>query len=110
MGSIPTAISLQVIVVGGGICGLSAAIALRRAGHHISVFEKYSADADAGAGIVVCSNAVKVLKAWGLDLEGAGMLKWKIGYILQGTTLEVLDIMYGEGSQVNKEGDNGEAQ
>ncbi|OQU97504.1 FAD binding domain-containing protein [Cladophialophora immunda] len=108
MGSITLPISLQVIVVGGGISGLSAAIALRRAGHHVTVYEKYSADADAGAGIVVGANAVKVLRQWGLDLEGAGMLKYKAGYILEGKTLERLDFVYGEGSHVNDEKSNGE--
>ncbi|KIW90974.1 uncharacterized protein Z519_08757 [Cladophialophora bantiana CBS 173.52] len=62
MGSIKPPISLRVFVVGGGICGLSAAIALRRAGHHVTVYEKYSADADAGAETVVGTNAIKVLK------------------------------------------------
>ncbi|OAP62772.1 hypothetical protein AYL99_01999 [Fonsecaea erecta] len=109
MSSIPTPISLQIIVVGGGICGLSTAIALRRAGHHVTVYEKYPANADAGAGIVVGANAVKILKQWGLDLEAAGMLKYKAGYIIEGKTLKVLDIVYGEGSHVNDEKSNGES-
>ncbi len=110
MGSISPFISLQVIVVGGGICGLSAAIALRRAGHHVVVFEKHAANADAGAGIVVCANAARVLKQWGLDLGVVGMPKYGAGLIVHGITLEVLDVVYGEESQVNKESDNGEGQ
>lgn len=110
MGSLSAPVSLDVIVVGGGIGGLAAAIALRRAGHHVTVFEKYAADADAGAGIVVCANAGRVLKQWGLDLEGAGMLKYQRGYILNGKTLEVAETVYGEESNLNKESDNGEAQ
>ena len=92
------------------ICGLSTAIGLRRAGHHVTVYEKYSAEADAGAGIVVCPNATRVLKQWGLDLEDAGMLKYQAGYVLDGKSLEVLDVIFGDGSRVNKEEDNGESQ
>ncbi|KIY04085.1 uncharacterized protein Z520_00777 [Fonsecaea multimorphosa CBS 102226] len=109
MGSISPPTSLRVIVVGGGICGLSAAIALRRAGHHVTVYEKYSANADAGAGIVVGANAARILKQWGLDMEDAGMLKYKAGYIMEGKTLKVLDFVYGEGSHVNDEKSNGES-
>ncbi|EXJ63427.1 uncharacterized protein A1O5_11476 [Cladophialophora psammophila CBS 110553] len=90
--------SLRVIVVGGGICSLSAVIALRRAGHHVTVYEKYSADADAGAGVVVGANAIKVLKQWGLDMEGSGLLKYKAGYVSEGKTLKILDFVYGEES------------
>ena len=110
MFSISTPISLNIIVVGGGIGGLPAAIAIRRAGHRVTVYEKYSADADAGAGIVVCANAARVLKQWGLDLEGAGMLEYKARYILQGRTLEILELVFGEKSKVNQHSDNGEHQ
>ena len=58
---------LNVIVVGGGIAGLCAAIGLRGAGHHVQLFEKAPTATAFGAGIVIAHNASKVLSSWGLD-------------------------------------------
>ena len=85
-------VSLHVIVIGGGVCGLSSAIALRRAGHQVTVYEKYAASADSGAGIGIPSNAVRILKRWGLDLEGAGMMPMVQGVVLDGKTLEIYKV------------------
>jgi salicylate hydroxylase len=110
MGSMQAPVVLDVIVVGGGICGLAAAIALRRSGHHVTVYEKYSYDADAGAGLVVCANAVRVLRQWGLDPEGVGMLRFKQGQIIDGKSLQIYETVYGDGSEINTEEVNGESQ
>lgn len=60
-------IPLDIIVVGAGIAGLSAAISLRRAGHHVWILERSSLGNEVGAAINVCPNASRVLLAWGLD-------------------------------------------
>ncbi|KKB62374.1 monooxygenase [Robbsia andropogonis] len=61
---------LDIIIAGAGIAGLSAALALRRAGHLVRVFERTRALQPIGAAISVWPNGVKVLRALGL---GVGM-------------------------------------
>ncbi|EXU95565.1 FAD-dependent oxidoreductase [Metarhizium robertsii] len=58
---------LNVIIVGAGIAGLSAAISLRRAGHCVHLYEKSSMNDEIGAAIHVPPNASRFLTAWGLD-------------------------------------------
>lgn len=57
---------LRVGIVGGGIGGVALAVALRRRGMEVRVFERAAAFGEVGAGIQVTPNAVKVLRA--LDL------------------------------------------
>ena len=54
------------IVVGGGIGGLSAAIALRRAGVEARVYERAPELREVGAGISLWPNATRQLRRWGL--------------------------------------------
>lgn len=54
------------IVVGGGIGGLSAAIALRRAGVAAEVYERAPELREVGAGISLWPNATRQLRRWGL--------------------------------------------
>lgn len=59
----------RAIVVGGGIGGLSAAVALRGCGIEAAVFERDAADSEratAGTGITLWSNATRVLAELGL--------------------------------------------
>ncbi|KAG5914374.1 hypothetical protein E4U42_000522 [Claviceps africana] len=58
---------LNIIIVGAGIAGLSAAASLRRAGHVVHVYEKSSTKTETGAAIFVPPNAARVLLAWGVD-------------------------------------------
>jgi 2-polyprenyl-6-methoxyphenol hydroxylase-like FAD-dependent oxidoreductase len=53
-------------VIGGGIGGLTAAIALQRAGVEVTVFERQAAFGEAGAGITLWPDAVAVLRHLGL--------------------------------------------
>ncbi|KAH8896263.1 FAD/NAD(P)-binding domain-containing protein [Thozetella sp. PMI_491] len=85
---------VNILIVGGGICGLSCAIALRHAGHNVTIYERYGADADAGAGIVVSPNGTKVLKSWGLDPAALGSSTWKEGIQLDGSTLDIRQRIY----------------
>ena len=56
----------QVIVTGGGIAGLSTALALGRAGPEVRLFEQADAFSEAGAGIQLGPNATRLLHSWGL--------------------------------------------
>jgi salicylate hydroxylase len=58
---------LQVIIVGAGIAGLSAGVALRRAGHTVHIYERSAMNNEVGAAINVPPNATRFLLQWGLD-------------------------------------------
>lgn len=57
---------LNVIIVGGGLGGLGAAIATLLAGHNVTVLEAASEIGEVGAGIQVLPNSARVLFSWGL--------------------------------------------
>ena len=54
------------IVVGGGIGGLAAALACTRAGMQVQLLEQSHVFAEVGAGIQLGPNVVRVLQGWGL--------------------------------------------
>jgi len=58
--------NLKVAIIGAGIGGLTAGIALRRMGYAVEIYDKASALRPAGAGISLWSNGVKVLNWLGL--------------------------------------------
>jgi salicylate hydroxylase len=62
-------LTLKIAIAGGGIAGLTAAIALAKHGHHVTVFERATKLDDIGAGIQLSPNAGRVLS--GLCLESA---------------------------------------
>jgi FAD-dependent urate hydroxylase len=57
---------LEVIIVGAGMGGLTAALALRQAGYQVRIFDRVQELAPAGAGVSLWSNGVKVLNRLGL--------------------------------------------
>lgn len=59
----------EVLVAGGGLGGLAAALAARRAGWDARVLEQAAAFSEVGAGIQLGPNATSILRGWGL-LEG----------------------------------------
>src|SRR5215208_4852935 len=58
--------SKNVVVVGGGIGGLTAALCLRRSGHEVVVLERRATAEEAGAGISLWPNAMRILRDLGL--------------------------------------------
>jgi salicylate hydroxylase len=59
----------RVAIVGAGLGGLAAAVALRQRGFDVMVFEQSPTLGEVGAGIQVAPNAMKVLRALGLDAQ-----------------------------------------
>jgi salicylate hydroxylase len=58
---------LRVVIIGGGIGGLAAAVALRQRGVEVEVYERSGKLEEVGAGLQVGPNAVKVIRALGLE-------------------------------------------
>jgi 2-polyprenyl-6-methoxyphenol hydroxylase-like FAD-dependent oxidoreductase len=56
----------EILIVGAGIGGLTAAIALRQAGFHAEVFERTAELKEVGAGIALSANATRVLEHLGI--------------------------------------------
>lgn len=57
---------LKVIVIGGGIGGTAAALALSRIGCDVRIYEQVKAKAEVGAGIQISPNATRLLQRYGL--------------------------------------------
>ncbi len=59
---------LEVLIIGGGIGGMTTALALQQRGCHVSIFEQSVEFAEVGAGLTLASNAMHVM--WHLGLKG----------------------------------------
>lgn len=66
--------SLNIVIAGAGMGGLTAAAALRQAGHQVHLYERAAELAPVGAAISIWPNGVRVLDALGLgeSIEQAG--------------------------------------
>jgi len=56
----------QVLIAGGGIGGLAAAVAMARQGVPVQVLEQASQLSEVGSGIQIGPNVTRLLQAWGL--------------------------------------------
>ena len=59
---------LNVGVIGGGIGGMSVAIALRRAGHDVVIYERSDFAGEVGASVSCAANGTRWLHEWGVDV------------------------------------------
>lgn len=57
----------QLLIAGGGIGGMAAAVAASRAGWEVRLFERASEFSEVGAGIQLGPNVTRILRDWGLD-------------------------------------------
>jgi salicylate hydroxylase len=55
----------QIVVVGGGIAGLSVAIDLALKGHSVTVLERTPSLQAVGGGMLISPQACKVIDSWG---------------------------------------------
>ena len=90
----------DVIVVGGGIGGLSAAFALTRKGFSVRVLERSAEFGEVGAGIQIAPNCTRILDAYGL-LDAAKRLgvlpvRMVMRDAVDGTVLTSLDLKDAE--------------
>ncbi len=58
---------MSIIVIGCGIAGASAALALAQQGHSVSVFDQAEMLSEIGAGLQISPNGMRVLNALGLE-------------------------------------------
>ncbi|KAH8691278.1 monooxygenase [Talaromyces proteolyticus] len=96
---------LDIIIVGAGLGGLAAAVALCQDNHRVTVLEASQAMGEIGAGIQVTPNFTRILHRWGLGeaLAKAGVLpewvtqrRWENGKCLTRFALNANDRMEQE--------------
>ncbi|KAF5591750.1 3-hydroxybenzoate 6-hydroxylase [Fusarium pseudocircinatum] len=90
--------TLKVGVIGAGIGGLSAAIALRRTGAQVEVFERSNFKDEIGAAITITPNGMRVLRHFGFDPKTARGVQNKQMRMVHPQTLE--DLVVENFSQV----------
>ncbi|WP_283135666.1 FAD-dependent oxidoreductase [Rhizohabitans arisaemae] len=89
----------EVLVVGGGIGGLTTAFALARKGHRVHVLERAPEFGEVGAGLQLAPNATRLLDRWGLleHVVAAGVLPSRIILKDALTGVELTRLELGEG-------------
>ena len=94
----------RVAIIGGGIGGLTAARALSQAGIEVAIYEATPELHEIGAGVSLGANAMKVLRALGLEEEVravAGRSQWrmvrngKTGRVISRTSHQKEAVVFG---------------
>src|SRR5574344_2221413 len=57
----------QLLIAGGGVAGMAAALGASHAGWDVRVFERSAAFSEVGAGVQLGPNVVRRLQSWGLQ-------------------------------------------
>jgi 2-polyprenyl-6-methoxyphenol hydroxylase-like FAD-dependent oxidoreductase len=97
---------MRVLIIGGGIGGVSTALALRHFGINSLVFERAPRPAEVGAGISLWGNAIAALRAFGAadaviargEPMGIGELRTASGRLLSRSDMAAADARLGEPS------------
>ncbi|CRG92676.1 salicylate hydroxylase, putative [Talaromyces islandicus] len=63
--------ALRIIIVGAGIAGLTAAVSLHQAGHHVRIYERSAFAAEVGAALNLAPNGTRVLQKLGFNIKRA---------------------------------------
>lgn len=63
--------TFSIAIIGSGLGGLSAAVALRRQGHQVTIYERYDFGGEVGASLSVASNGSRLLQEWDVDIRSA---------------------------------------
>lgn len=71
-----TCVTTELLIAGGGIGGLAAALALSRQGAQVRLLEQAQAFTEVGAGIQLGPNVVRVLQGWGLQSALQSVAAW----------------------------------
>lgn len=98
-----TTANREFAIIGGGIAGLTAAIALKQKGFDATIFEAVPEIKAVGAGLVLATNAMKALRKIGIaeDIINAGSLLPSItiydskGRVINKTNSTILGEKYG---------------
>jgi len=95
----------KVLIAGGGLGGLTAAICLAKAGFDVEVYEQAPELGEVGAGVQLSANAVRVLADIGLtpDLEAVAVKPQGYQFRLFDTAEVIQEIQLGE-SYVQRHG------
>jgi 2-polyprenyl-6-methoxyphenol hydroxylase-like FAD-dependent oxidoreductase len=81
----------RIVVIGGGIAGLAAAVALHRRGVDVGVYEQAPELSEIGAGVQMTPNAMNALRLLGLEEsamavafepESQVLRSWKSGRVI----------------------------
>ena len=66
---------MTIDIIGGGIGGLTTAIALEQKGYEVNVYEQTASIQSVGAGIVLANNAMQVYDKLGLKNPDCNVLR-----------------------------------